>query len=791
MNFIPKDSPESLEFHKLLQLLEGNCYGERGREKVRELTPLTDARLIARRLDEVAEFKQGLDDKQMLELSAYDSIGEELRQLAVDGFVLPEEGLRKINVLLRQTQSIFKFFEKSARRELYPHLYELIRPIVFETIILTEIEKVIDADGNIRPDASPDLQRIRRMIGSKQRELDRTFKQLADTYRKKGWLTDNVESFRNGRRVLSVPSEHKRKIRGIIHDESATGRTAYIEPEAVIDINNDIFDLEQEEKREIYRILRELSAILRPYVQPLAIYEDVLVNYDFIQAKAQLARKLKANRPKVKAVPHLGIQEGFHPLLYLKNKQIGRKTIPFNLQLFGRNRILVLSGPNAGGKSIAMKSVGLLQMMFQCGMLVPASPDSEMGVFASIFTDIGDQQSLEDDLSTYSSRLTNARHFLEAADDSTLVLIDEFGSGTDPKIGGAIAEAILEELHRKKVYGVITTHYSNLKIFAFKTKGIVNGSMHFDRETLSPTYELAVGRPGSSYAFEIADKSGLPGKVIKYARKRVGKQEGAVDQLLVDLQREKQETEEELAKLRDKQRTLDNLTRTYEELHRDLEVRRKRLKLEAKEQALQETARQNKALENVVRELREEKNLEKARQKAKEVRESRQELGEEVSGLRESIYYQPNKKDEPIKEGMTVKLRVGGATGIVESIEKKRAIVQVGDLRMTVKLRDLETAKEQMEVRRTKSFSSDVERVHTFERQLDVRGMRFEEVLSTTEAFLDQALMANASSVRIVHGKGTGALKRAVRQKLKEYNDFKLSHPPRENGGEGVTVVEL
>ncbi|MEL6140221.1 MAG: endonuclease MutS2 [Bacteroidota bacterium] len=793
MKTIPKDTFESLEFQKVLELLEKNCYGEQGRERVRALRPMLDAKLIETRIDEVAEFKQGLDDKQMLQLGAYESISEELRMLEVEGYVLAEGGLQNINTLLLQAKEIFQFFGKNSRQSLYPKLYDLVRPIVFEEDLLKEIQAVIDAEGNIRPDASPELERVRRLISSKQRELDRSFKSVIETYRKKGWLTDNVESFRNGRRVLSVPSEHKRKIRGIIHDESTTGRTSFIEPEAVININNDIFDLEQEEKREIYRILRELSAKLRPYTKQMAIYGDLIVTFDLIQAKAQLARKLKANRPKVLPKPHLGILKGRHPLLYLKNKQIGRKTVPFDLQLFGRNRILVLSGPNAGGKSIAMKSIGLLQLMLQCGMLVSADAESEMGVFTQLFTDIGDQQSLEDDLSTYSSRLSNARQFIEGASAETLVLIDEFGSGTDPKIGGAIAEAILDDLHRKKVFAVITTHYSNLKIYAFKTGGIVNGSMNFDKDTLSPTYELSVGRPGSSYAFEIATKSGLPNRILKYARRRAGKQEGAVDQLLIDLQREKQETEEELAKLRDRQRTLDNLTRTYEELHRDLEVRRKRLKLEAKEQALQDAALRNKEMEKVVRELREEKNLERAREKAKAFRESRQELGEQVSELRESIYYQPTSKAEtPIEVGTTVKLRVGGASGIVESLAKGKAIVQVGDLRMTVKLRDLEVTKEQMDVRRNRSVSSDVNRVATFQSRLDVRGMRFEEVLTTTEAFVDQALMANASTVQIVHGKGTGALKRAVHQKLREYRSgFTLRHPPREAGGEGVTIVEL
>ncbi len=792
MKIIPKDALESLEFHKLRALLEEACQGEQGRAKMQQLSPMQDASQIERCLDEVAQFKQGLDDKTMFSLSPYESVEEELRQLAVEGYVLAESGLQKINVLLLQVRDIFKFFSTIGRQEYFPRLYELVRPVVFQEVLLQEIARVIDAEGNIRPDASPELQRIRRLIGSKQRELDRVFKSAIESARKSGWLTDSVESFRNGRRVLSVPSEHKRKLRGIIHDESATGRTAFIEPEAVIDINNDIFDLEQEEKREIYRILKALSAQLRPYVKDMAKYADLLIAFDVIQAKAVFARRLKANRPQVKPGPHLGLKGAYHPLLYLKNKQLSLKTVPFDLTLFGQNRILLLSGPNAGGKSIAMKSVGLLQLMFQCGLLVPAHPDSEMGVFTHLFTDIGDQQSLEDDLSTYSSRLSNAKQFLQAANGSTLVLIDEFGAGTDPKIGGAIAEAVLEELHRKSVFGVITTHYSNLKIYAFKTKGIVNGSMQFDQEHLRPTYELQVGRPGSSYAFEIAHKTGLPERVMQYARKRVGKQEGAVDQLLVDLQREKQETEEVLLQLREKQRTLDNLTRTYEELHRDLEVRRKRLKLEAKEQALQEAARHNKELEKVVRELREEKNLEKAQAQAQALRESRKELDEQVSGLKESIYYQPLKEKTEFVVGASVKLRIGGAAGVIESIDKNKAIILVGDLRMTVPLRDIEPSREQLDVRTSRSISSDVERTASFEYRLDVRGMRFEEVLATTEAFVDNALMANVDSIQIVHGKGSGALKRAVYKKLQEYrSEFKLSHPPREGGGEGVTIVHL
>lgn len=793
MNLLPKDAYEKLEFDKVVNLLEAQCNGDMGSQLVRDMVPSLKVTHINRMLDEVAEFKQGTADRNMFTIGAYDDISEELRMLTIEGYVLSETGLAKLNVLLLQTKGIFGYFSSEGRKSNYEQLYGLIRKIDFEQALSQEIEAVIDAEGVIRSDASPELSRIRRLIGSKQREVEKVFRQVIEKYRRDGWLSDTVESMRNGRRVLSVPSEHKRKIRGIIHDESATGKTAFIEPDAVIGINNDIFDFQQEEKREIYRILRELSDKLRPYVEQIRDYADLIAYLDVVQAKAVLAHQLKAERPKVSHKPTIGMLRAYHPLLYLKNKPYGRKTVPFDLKLDGNNRILMLSGPNAGGKSISMKTVGLLQLMLQCGMLITVDAESEMGVFKQLFADIGDQQSIEDDLSTYSSRLKNAKAFLKDADESTLLLIDEFGSGTDPAAGGAIAEGILDGLNYRKVFGVITTHYSNLKIYAYKTKGIVNGGMHFDTETLDPTYELRVGKPGSSYAFEIATKSGLPTRVMEYARRRAGKNERAVDQLLVDLQREKAEVEEQLAISASKQKTLDALTRTYEELHRDMEVRRKRLKLEAKESALEETAKYNKEMENLIRDLREGKKLEEAKEKAKELREKRTEVAEEVTSLVEDIYYAPTKKgEEEIKVGDHVKLRAGGATGAVESIYKKRATVLVGALRMEVKVRDLELANAPLTIRTQKSVSSNIAATATFSNKLDVRGMRYEEVLATMEVFVDRALIANASQLRIVHGKGTGSLKRAVRQKLAEYNhSFTLSTPPREAGGDGVTIVDL
>lgn len=793
MQLEPKDLFEKLEFDKILLLLESECLGALGKAQIQNLSIETAPFLIEKKLLETHEFKLSIEKGDSFPISNYEDISKELRMLEVVDYVLPEESLKKINVIMRFVHEIFNFFNED-RMEVYAQLYNIVKDVSFDEALLAAIEQVIDEKGQIKPDASLELLRIRKMMISKQKELEQAFRRVINQYRQKGWLTDNVESFRNGRRVLSVPAEHKRKIRGIIHDESTTGKTAFIEPDAIIEINNDIFDLYTEEKREIYRILKDLSSTLRPYIPLIKKYQSLIVRFDVIQSKARLASRINGIMPRLKKEPHLGIQMAKHPLLYLKNKQLKKETVPFDLQLFGKNRVVVLSGPNAGGKSILMKTVGLIQLMLQAGMLVPVDEISEMGIFEKIFADIGDQQSLEDDLSTYSSRLENARVFLENADDSSLVLIDEFGSGTDPKIGGAIAESIMKTLNQTKIFGVITTHYSNLKMFAFKTDGIVNGSMLFDKDHLAPTYQFKVGRPGSSYAFEIAKKSGLPPEILKYAKKRAGKNEKAVDELLIDLQREKQELEESLANAIDREKQLAKLIKNYEELHKDLEYRRKKFKLEAKENALQDAARDNKEFERVVREIRESQNLQKAKLLAEEARANRKELTNQVHGLQEEVY-RPNAK--PLKKGGIqigdfVKMKSGGATGKVESIDRNKAVLLVGMLRMTVPIRDLQHANEPLDIK-TKSVKTDtISQNATFESRIDIRGMRMEEALKIIEDFVDKALITSTSNLKIVHGKGNGTLRKIVKMKLKEYGAISnIYHPQPDQGGDGVTIVEF
>lgn len=796
MQFEPKDVFRKLEFDKVLDLLEKEALTPMAGDVLRHIVPRTDFDTIDTGLREVRDYKLALEKNDRFPLAAFPDITSDLKMLDIEGYTLQAEAFQGLLKVLFVVRDIFKFFSGGAKKEIYPKLYDLIRDLSYDEGLAKAIAAVFDEKGDIRPDASPELMRIRKDMQQKVRELEGRFRQIIQEYRAKGWLSDTPESFRNHRRVLSVPSEHKRKIRGIIHDESDTGRTAFIEPEAVIEINNDIFDLEQDERREIFRILRDLSQTIRPYSPALRQYLDVLVQFDVIQAKARLAVSMRAGMPILKEKPVISIRKGYHPLLYLKNKALGRKTIPFELRLHPENHILILSGPNAGGKSVAMKSVGLLQLMIQSGLLIPVHELTEIGIFQQVFADIGDQQSLDDDLSTYSSRLQNARVFLEKATPQTLVLIDEMGSGTDPKPGGSIAEAILRQLHRKGVYAVITTHYSNLKVFAFRNPGILNGNMHFDKDTLSPTYELKVGRPGSSYAFEIAEKSGLSKDLIGYARNRTGS-ETAVDDILIELQREKQELEEKLQAVTDKEQSLERLIKSYESLQHDLDVKRKRLKLDQKEFELRQSSNASREVDRLIRQLKDEKNLEKAQQISAQLRQERSEKARQVDDVNAEVIKleeqnQPSASSRPLAEGDFVRLRAGGATGRIETIKGQKATIQMGDLKVHAPLRDLLPVAEPIKQVATIS-NTDLQQAALFDAKIDLRGMSKDEAMRVLEKFVDNALLSNASSLRILHGKGDGVLRKVVRQKLREYgnNIGRVYHPEQENGGDGVTIVEL
>ncbi len=794
MNFDPADLFEKLGFDKLRELLAQKCYGEAGKAFCLRIVPSNNHLSIQAGLNEVEAYKLGMEQNQLLPMSSYQLADEDLEMLKIESYVLSLEAFQKITNTLRVFHTIIKYFKKDQQYE-YKVLWKMLEGITFDLELLIDIEKVIDNEGLIKSNASPELLVIHHKKEAKELALARAFRTEIAAQRKQGYLADTVESVRNGRRVLAIPAEYKRKVRGIIHDESTTGRTVYIEPESVIIINNDLADLMAQRKQEIYRLLEALSARLRKIIPDIYTYQRLLIRFDVIQAKAAIALNMNAIKPNLLSKPHLGIIEGLHPLLFLKNKQESKVTVSFDMALHGQNRILVISGPNAGGKSITMKAVGLLQLMVQSALLVPVDKESEFGLFDNVFADIGDQQSIEDDLSTYSSRLRNMDNFIRKANNKTLVLIDEFGSGTDPKIGGAIAESLLRAFNQKKVMGVITTHYPNLKIFAFRTKGILNGAMVFDKEHLTPTYQLKIGRPGSSYAFEIAEKSGLSAEILKYARKRTGKKERETDELLIALQRDKLEVELKLTTLLEKEREIDRLVKSYSHMKGELDFKHRKIKLDAKEKELQDAGKANREMQSLIRQLREEKNIEKAKEIAKKIKEERKQIAAEVGQLNEEIFKAPETQKEIVKLviGGSAKFRTSGAVGIIQELRGKKVVLLIGEMQVTAKAADLIAVSSnempKLNLSRKNLAASD----GSFESKIDLRGMAIHEALFTLEKFVDKAILNDTPILKILHGKGTGALRKATKQKLKEYGSMltRVYHPEDELGGVGVTLVEM
>jgi len=789
----PKDIFEKVEFDKVLELVDGALLGEKARMMLANEPFLIEKDDIQRKLDEVEQWGNANVNGHAVPLEAYESVDGDIPLLRKIGYVLSVDAIRRIYRLISISKTLIEYFADPFKMKAYHLLHEIFRVIEIDPDLLSEIDRVLDDKGDVRPDASPELMKIHRAIRSKERELDNVFGQAIKRYGGEGMLADTTEGLRNGRRVLTVGAEYKRRIEGVIHDESATGKTVYIEPAEVMPINNAIFNLYTDRKKEVYKVLKTLCDQIRPYADDLVTIEEVLVKLDLIRAKSRVASTMNAMKPVIVDKPHFGFKQAYNPLLLLKNQAINKETVPFDLELHGANRLLVLSGPNAGGKSVTMKSVGLLQMMIQFGMLIPANENSKVGIFKKIFTDIGDQQSLEDDLSTYSSRLKNMKYFLSHADEDTLVLIDEFGSGTDPKIGGAIAEAILRQVNYLKAFGVITTHYSNLKYYAFKSKGIVNGSMEFDKAKLSPTYQLIVGKPGSSFAFEIAQKSGLGKHVLKYAKHKTGKNEKAIDELLTNLQSEKKEVEARMTVLLEKEEKLDKMLSSYNELYKELEFRRKKLKLQKKEAKLVEVSRENRELDAVIKEIKKTNDLEAAKKRAQAHRDSRKKVQEEVEQLQDEVYYSDSAAiDKELKVGSFVRMRSGGDTGQITEIQKNKATIQMGFLNMQVPLAELLPAGAPIEYRSKSVNTSGVEKSSNFENKLDIRGYTKTDAEAYVTAFIDKAIVNNAGQLKIIHGKGSGALKKVVLRIIKDYRDVReYWHPEDEMGGDGVTYVEL
>lgn len=691
MKLFPESAYIQLEFDKVKALLAEQCRSEYAIEKANQLSIQTRIEFIETELRQSYEYKQLLQNSIYFPNDPVFNLSKELKLLSIPGAVLAGDELIEIRKLAELMKNIFRWFD-AERRNVYNGLVKIIEGTYYEKVIAEMIDDIIDESGQVKDNASDELQSIRMSLYRKRNELRKVFDRIISKLNKQGYLADIEESFLNGRRVVAVFAEQKRTVKGILHGESESRRTTFIEPEETIELNNDIYSLESDEKREMYRLLRELTSKLSVYSSLLSTYHSISGEYDFIRAKAKLAMDMNGEFPLVedKAIVHL--EKAFHPLLYLYNKKANKPTIPVSLTLDEQNRILVISGPNAGGKTVTLKTVGLLQMMIQSGLLVPVQPSSKFGVFKQLLIHIGDTQSLEFELSTYSSHLKNMKHFMEAASGKTLFFIDELGSGSDPNLGGAFAEVILEELVKKHSYGIVTTHYLNLKVMASKTPGILNGAMAFDEKNLMPLYKLNIGKPGSSYTFAIAERIGLDKHLIDRARTMVDEEHFRLDKLL-------NRTEQDLHNLEKKEKELHQLMQENEKLKKEMKHTMDR---EKHDQQVELLKHQNKVSEEKLAYLKEMER--KLKQMVIDWRkeEDKSKVIKNISAL---LFNKHEKKAAgkmqkqveskfielagEIKVGEKVKMKKNHQVGQVIEMRGKKAVVKIGMLPIHVDINDL------------------------------------------------------------------------------------------------------
>jgi DNA mismatch repair protein MutS2 len=691
MKLYPESAGVQLEFEKVKNLLVEHCKTEYARHKAENLRVHTKKEYIELELNQSYEFKLLLQQGQYFPGDFTMNLHKELQLLGIPGATLGGEELMHIRKLCESTGNLFRWFDNE-RRTAFPALAAVIKDTYYEKVIVELIDEVLDEYGNVRDNASEDLQKIRMSLYRKRSELRRMFEKVLAKLAKAGYTADIDESFSSGRRVVAVFSEHKRQVKGILHGESDSRKTAFIEPEETIELNNDVFSLENEERREVQRILRALTAKLSIYAALLKTWLRVAGEFDFIRAKARLANDMNGNLPGIQDKAHIDLVEAYHPLLYLYNKTSGKPTVPVMLKLDEKHRILVISGPNAGGKTVTMKTIGLSQIMLQSGLLVPVSPVSQMGIFKQLFIHIGDTQSLEFELSTYSSHLQHMKHFLETANGKTLFFIDELGSGSDPNLGGAFAEVIMEELGRKHAMGIVTTHYLNLKVMANHTQGIVNAAMAFDERNLKPLYQLMVGKPGSSYTFAIAERIGLPQHLISRARKLVDDEHFQLDKLLNN-------TEQNLQQLDKEKKELHRLVKENEKLKKEMETvmnkERHRQQVELLKQQNRISEERIAYLKDMERKLRQIvldwKRTEDKNEVVKHLHSLlfKQKETVVVNKLAKKVDLKYKELKHEIAVGSLVKLKKNYQVGEVKEIRGKRAIVQIGVLPMSVDIADL------------------------------------------------------------------------------------------------------
>lgn len=785
----PDNCQERLGFNEVRQMVHQHCLSTMGQALVAKMQMMTKYDQINKFLRQTSEFKSILVNQEPLQISTFFDIKILAEKIRVEGSYLMEDEVFQIYASLQTVFSVLRFFDE--RKEIYPNLEALFEHLPIERDILKKIETVLDAKGKMKPNASPALQEITAAIAKGEQEVRKKMDAIYKMAVGKNWVADGSLTIRDGRMCIPILAENKRKLKGFIHDESASGQTVYLEPEEVFNLNNKLRDLEFDKRREIIKILIELTNQLRPYTPLLLSYHGFLTKLDFVRAKALFAIDIDANMPVLINEPKTKLVNAKHPLLMLSFAAEKKTVVPLNIHLNDGLRIVLVSGPNAGGKSVCMKTVGLLQMMLQTGLLIPVDESSEMGIFNQIFADIGDDQSIESDLSTYSAHLTKMRYFVAHATPKTLVLIDEFGTGTDPQFGGPMAEAVLQVLNNKKVRGVITTHYSNLKLFAGDTEGLENASMLFDNSKMKPLYVLDLGKPGSSYAFEIAQNIGLQPEVLQLAKDKIGTNQNSIDALLVNLEKEKRQIYETKVTLANQQNKVKNLVADNEKLKLFLEENKKVLIKEAKLEAQNIVKEANKLVENTIAQI-------KQKQADKEVtKQLRQNLQKSIVKNEVKEERKPVVKIEhsEIVVGDWVQLINTETSGQVLEINRDNLVLALGDLRSVVKRNRVQkiSNKQAKKVVQSNSFSGRIsEAITNFKPELDLRGMRGENALQEVENYLDKAIMLGFPSIKLIHGKGDGILRKLIREYLKKYKEVKrIEDEHADRGGDGITYVYL
>ncbi|MCZ2606601.1 Smr/MutS family protein [Bacteroides fragilis] len=828
----PQNFEQKIGFDQIRQLLKDKCLSTLGEERVNEMNFSDHFEEVDELLNQVAEFVRIIQEEDNFPDQFFFDVRPSLKRIRIEGMYMDEQELFDLRRSLETIRDIVRFLQRNDEEESdcpYPSLKKLAGDITVFPQLITKIDGILNKYGKIKDNASTELSRIRRELANTMGSISRSLNSILRNAQSEGYVDKDVApTMRDGRLVIPVAPGLKRKIKGIVHDESASGKTVFIEPAEVVEANNRIRELEGDERREIIRILTEFSNTLRPSIPEILQSYEFLAEIDFIRAKSHFAIQTNSIKPSLENEQLLDWTMAVHPLLQLSLAKHGKKVVPLDIELNLKQRILIISGPNAGGKSVCLKTVGLLQYMLQCGMLVPMHERSHVGLFGSIFIDIGDEQSIEDDLSTYSSHLTNMKIMMKNCNERSLILIDEFGGGTEPQIGGAIAEAVLKRFNIKGTFGVITTHYQNLKHFAEDHEGVVNGAMLYDRHLMQALFQLQIGNPGSSFAVEIARKIGLPEDVIADASEIVGSEYINADKYLQDIVRDKRYWEGKRQTIRQREKHMEETIARYQAEMEELQKSRKEIIRQAKEEAERLLQESNARIENTIRTIKEaqaeKEKTRLVRQELADFRESidnltSKEQEDKIARKMEKLKEKQNRKKEkkqngtkeqptvqqtpkatPITEGCPVRIKGQSSVGEVLEINGKNAVVAFGSIKTTVKTERLErsNAIPQKQESAKSSFvnnqtqDSMYEKKLNFKQDIDVRGMRGDEALQAVTYFVDDAILVGMSRVRILHGTGTGILRTLIRQYLQTIPGVRhFADEHIQLGGAGITVVDL